>query len=368
MNENPRHHITPKQFIFVAVGAMIGTGVLSMPRAICESAGQDAWISIIIGALLPLLSLVLTQALCKKFPNLSLADMSRLLFGKAIGTIFIVIFLLYIIYINSIITRIFTEIAALYLLPKTPLPVTLFLSLTAATYIISKGLKVVARLDELLFYILLFALALQFPSLTVSDYTNILPVGGSGVMNILKGACETMYFFAGIELLIIIYPFIQKKENVVKSGAIAIALVTVIYVLVQIICILVFGTDAIKNIIWPAIVILKISDVGVIERLELFFLAMWMGLALRPSLNYGFSATFTIAKLFKIEKFKNFKFVAAGYWLLIFILAFIPKNTSDVFKYSSYTSYGFLITAIGYPIIFNVTAIIRKMGVVNEKK
>ena len=63
MESNPRFLITSKQLIFIIIGCILGFGFLVLPREISAVAQQDAWISLIIGSFIPLVSLFLIAKL-----------------------------------------------------------------------------------------------------------------------------------------------------------------------------------------------------------------------------------------------------------------------------------------------------------------
>jgi len=55
--------MTSKQIGFMILGTLVGINFLTIPRTASEWAQQDAWIAVLIGALLPLVVLVLIERL-----------------------------------------------------------------------------------------------------------------------------------------------------------------------------------------------------------------------------------------------------------------------------------------------------------------
>ena len=54
---NKADFITSQQLVYIIVGAQVGIGIFSLPRVAAAGARQDAWMAVLIGALVPLLVL-----------------------------------------------------------------------------------------------------------------------------------------------------------------------------------------------------------------------------------------------------------------------------------------------------------------------
>lgn len=84
--------ITPSEVTFLLIGSMIGVGILSLPNDLVVVAKQDAWISAFIGAVYPLYMVIIASTLCKKHPKKNILALSKMCFGKFIGSILNIIF------------------------------------------------------------------------------------------------------------------------------------------------------------------------------------------------------------------------------------------------------------------------------------
>lgn len=360
MQDKSRFQITSKQAIFMIIGATISTGILSLPRVTTADAGQDGWLSIILGSCVPLLSLLLIERLGRRFPDLTIVEIASQLFGKLLGYVLIALFVAYLIFFESVVLRIGAEVTSMFALPRTPVSIIALLMIISIIYIAQKGAKAVGRLNELLFYIFILDLLLFLPPLKVADYTNLLPVAGAGLTAVAKGALPTAYAFQGIEILFMIYCMVTRKDEVLKAGVTALGIILFVYLMVTVICLLVFGAEVLQQILLPGIVLLKVVDIPVIERLEFFFLAFWIGLVSRPVINMCLAVSFSLTRLFKLDMEKYYSLTVIVVGIFIYIFALIPDNIVEVYKYSTYVGYGFFIAGIGYPVLFNFAAFLRK--------
>lgn len=83
----------------------------------------------------------------------------------------------------------------------------LFLFVAYASY---GGIKVIGKINEILFYATFIVFLIPLFSLKNANITNLQPVLGVGIKNIIKGIKETAISYSGFEILLIFYPFINR--------------------------------------------------------------------------------------------------------------------------------------------------------------
>lgn len=219
-----RFQLTSKQLTFYILGATVATVIFSLPRIASKTSGPDAWLAVIIGGAAPLLSLLFIHSLWRRFPGMTFSQLSVAIFGRWIGSLLVLGYVVYLVLLYAMAMRNGIEITNLYMLPRTPLPVIGFLMMSAVIYIASQGIQVAARMNELLFYMLILSLLLLMVPVFQGDYTNLLPVAGTGLGGILKGALSTTFAYAGIEVLLVLHPMVTRQEEVIKNGLISVAI------------------------------------------------------------------------------------------------------------------------------------------------
>lgn len=365
--DNSRFEITSKQLIFMVVGSEIATGILSLPRTLSAEAGQHAWIAVIAGALVPLTSIYLISTLYRGFTDPDFVSVSRILLGKVLGNFLVITFVLYIIFFQGIVVRIFAEITKIFLLPRTPLYIILFFILLPVYYAVSKGGRVVGRLNEILFWILLMNLLVLLILIPLGDYTLLLPLGGIDYAGLLKATRESFYSYTGVEVLLVLYVMVGKEEEVFKAAVTGQVIVVILYLFTVIISLLIFGFESIQYLTWPVLNLLSVEHIAVLERLEIVFLLFWLGIGARPAINLSLACNYSI--------YRFLDFASDGYYVLISILtaaaiyfiAIWPADLLEVFKLANYAGFLFLFTSLGYPILYHILKLMRK-GVINGEK
>lgn len=352
-----RFQITARQYLFILIGSATGSGILSLPRMVNKEIGHDGWISVFLGGIVPVVSLLLIAAMFGRFPGMDFFEIAEKVFGKLISKIFLIIYTVYIIFVVAASLRIFVEITGIYILPRTPIQAVMISFLALIIYSIKNGSRLVGRFNELAFYVLPAILLLMLASLTTADFTNIMPVGEAGILKIFQGTLISAYSYASTEQALVYAPMVKNTKKVLGYGIIAMAIVAFMYTYVTVICTLVFGENAIQTIIWPPILLYKIVAIPVIERLDIFFVILWITVAVRPSVNYLFVAAYSASRIIKIKKHEHFAFICVLVAVLIFLLDIIPRNVEQFFALADILGYGYYVAGIIFPLMFIIASL-----------
>ncbi|MBO8159130.1 endospore germination permease [Thermosyntropha sp.] len=365
--DKDRFEITPKQLVFLVVGSEVATGILSLPRVLSAEAGHYAWLAVILGVTVPVLSIYFIVSLYKDFSEPDFIKVSQLLFGRFLGFVIVVLFSAYIVFFQSIVIRIFAEITKTFLLPRTPIFVILFLILFSVYYAVSKGAKTVARLNEILFWILLVDLLVIIILIPQGDWTAFLPLNELNVTGLLKGAKESFYSYAGIEFLFVAYVMVNRKEKILKAAFTGQLIVLLLYLMVVVVSLLILGPKSLQYLIWPVLDLLSVRQIAVLERLEIVFLVFWLGIGARPVLNLNLASAYSICRLLKLDNRKYYIWVTLLVVLAIYIIALIPDNLVVVFKLADFAGSMFLLISLGLPVLCHIVKFFRKGRIGYEK-
>ncbi len=81
-----KDRITTSQAVVIIVNYILGTGILTLPRASVEKVKTpDVWISVILGGILAMVSGVIMVKLSQQFPEKTFYQYSQDIVGKWIG-------------------------------------------------------------------------------------------------------------------------------------------------------------------------------------------------------------------------------------------------------------------------------------------
>lgn len=330
-----------------------------MAETVGREAQQDAWLSVIIGVLLPLLGLSLVVLIGSRFADYTFAEYVELILGKWLGKLLALFFVCYCVAYGALVARIFVSMLKIYLFPRTPIWALVGLILLVTIYLVAHDVRVLARVSELMFYEGLVVVLVFLVIIPKIDVTFYQPVGYAGLENILKGTYYTIFAFLGVELLLVFYPMVQNKRQVFKDGLVAIVIVILFYLLVTLAALGVFGPVLIGELRFSLMVLQKINLVPVFERVEFFFIIIYVIIAFRPIAVALFAARYTSEKIFSINKPIH---ISLAIFLLAFVLAQLPRGLEHALLINNYVSLVGVAFLTVIPLMLWVIASLRKIG------
>lgn len=356
---SPMHQINSRQLMFIITGGQVGTGMLALPALLCQEAGQHAWMCILLGALVPLVNMLVIEKLGSRNMGLNMVAMFQSLLGKAGGTVAAVAFAGYLIASITVLVNAFARLIQVYMLPRTPLWVIILLGMICVVYAGSKGGQVVGRINETLFFGLVLSLFfIVIPTYYSHEFTNLLPLGELDAGDLLSGMFFSLYTFAGGEILLVLYSQVDKPEEVKGAALRGLGLSTATYLIVTVCCLLVFGPDRIVRYTWPGISILKVAQVPVVERFEFYFLAIWVGIVLRRAIIPVFAAALTLAQLFRMEERSAPVVLAVG--IIVWGCSLLIPSVAVNFWLVQYYSLVYLLIGFCFPLLLLLISWLRK--------
>ncbi len=233
----------------------------------------------------------------------------------------------------------------------------MMLLLLGVSYLAIESVKIVGRICELFFYLLLLLVLFVLPPLKEANILNLLPIADTGINGINKGVLASAFAYSGSLSFLVIFPFIKRQEEALRSGLKAIILVILAYLFFVLVCLLVFGGDFITGIRWPVLMLLKTVEVPVIERVEFLFLILWIGVIYRINAIYLFLGSFSIARMCGMKEHKLIVFAILP---LPFLATLWGPNILQWDKYANWLGISGIIIDILFPVGLLTGAILLK--------
>ncbi|ERI93041.1 spore germination protein [Clostridiales bacterium oral taxon 876 str. F0540] len=297
--------ITANQYSFIIIGTMIGIAILSAPKDLIKESGQDAWISVIFGMMYPFYLVIMGILLFRRYPDKNILQISKICLGSIGGGLFNFVFMLQFLFFAA--TRsaglddILQTYIASFLTPAKLIPAFIL----AAAFTASFGLKVIGRVNEMIFYLMLILVLCPIAVLRDGSILNIMPVFQNSIEKIFVGSIQTVYSYCGVEILFIIYPRIADKENMMKASLKAVIVTALIYVWFVFSTIYYLDIDIVPKYGWPFLSVTSSINMPVINNFRYIFLFLWSIVALKTISNYFFTFTFIFNDFFKGLDFKK---------------------------------------------------------------
>lgn len=316
--------LTENQLTCILVGSMIGSSVLALPADVIKDAQQDGWISCIFGLIYPIYMLFIANYLYKKFPKENILILSKKCFGKIIGTIlnfiFVSFFLLILTEAASGIANLL-KIYMIFFLDKNKILITIFLP---AAFVAYKGIKPLGRANEIVFYLTLVSFLIPIVALKEGMMINVMPVFGSSVVNMIKSTKETALAYSGMEILFLIYPFLEENKSLKKCGLMSLLITGSVYTWFTFITIYYLGIDVVPKFIWPVVTATEALTLPIINSFRYVFIVMWTLIMIKIIANYYYSFTFGLNEIIKKVQRKDFILIM---YPVIFYISSKYKNT-----------------------------------------
>ena len=324
--------ITVSQTVIVITNFLLGTGILTLPRTSVEAVKTpDVWLSVAFGGLIALLAGFIMVKLSMEYPEKTLYQYSRDIIGKWPGGLFSLLLICYFLATSSFQVRSVTEVMGFYLLEETPLWAMAMVFLWSGIYLITGGINPVARLYEIIFPItVLIFLVVIFMSASIFETDNLRPVLGKGIVPVMQGVKTTSFAYTGIEVLLIIVPFMRKPEQALKATLIGISFPIVFYMITVIMVIGALSIDGVTSRTWPTIDLMRSFEIRglIFERFESLLLVIWiMQIFSNFTISY-FAAAIGLSQLLK----RRMEPILFGLLPVIYLIAMTPKNINQLFQ------------------------------------
>ena len=310
--------ITYQQFMYIIIGTMVGTGVLTLPNQMAKIAHQDGWLSALIGAWYPLYIVIAAIYMAKKFPKDDIFSLSKKCLGKFIGSIVSLVLTFQFFIGMASVTAGFTNIARVYiaqfLTPIKLIPIILMVGLYG-TY---QGLKIVGRANEIVFYLMILLLFIPLVALRDGSLLNVSPFLGSGVKNILKGSMQAGFAYTGVEIIFLIHPNMIDKKNLKSAALKSVAIIAFIYTYLTFMTIYYIGPDIIEKPHWSVMLINETVNLPYINSFRFIFMYLWSIIIFKTVINLYYSFTYGLSNSF--IKLKQQKICFLIYPIAIYIV------------------------------------------------
>jgi len=355
--------LTPSQFTLTLKAIIVGIGTMSIPNYLIRISKQDAWISILLGAVYPIYLVIIANFLCKKSPKDNILVLSTKCFGNFLGSIlnfiFISFFLLNLTLELSGYSNVF-RVYAVTFLKNYQVLLTVLVPIAFVSY---KGIKTLGRLNEVSFYLSICLIIIPAGILAYGSFLNLMPVFGSGLNNIVKGSKNSVIAYSGMEIIFLIYPFLKDRKKLLKCGLVSTAIVVFIYAWVTFGTIYYLGVDSSQKYLWPVLTLADSVKIPIINSFRYIFISLWSLVEFKCISTYYFAVSYGLNQ--SIKKISAKTFTILLYPIIIFI-SFLYGNPTTHSYYVQHIIPVYVIFNLIYVSIVAISIYFKKG--INYKK
>ena len=361
MDNKETNSLTSYEITFTLLGSIIGIYLLKAAGDVTKNAHQDGWISMLLAGLYPLYIVFIASYIIKKHPKDNILTLSKKYLGTIIGKTLNFIFLLQFLFYLTFLIASIIKMLGTYKISFLPPIKTTFVIVTVGAYAASKGIKTIAKVNVVVFYFLLFLIILSFIPLRDGSSFNIMPVGGSGMINIFKGLGASFQSYNAIEVILLMHPFAQKNVSVKNAALKAVFLVSIIYTWFIFITIFYLGTDLIPKSFWPSIMVFQSIHIPLINNFVTVFMLLWTAIFLKSISNQYFFVTFILMDFIKIKIKKICLFI----WPVVVYMSLLFSKEPKYSEYFSSLAIYILIFNLSYVTIIALLIFLKQNKVKN---
>ncbi|GFN36692.1 GerAB/ArcD/ProY family transporter [Tepidimicrobium xylanilyticum] len=356
-----KDRISNQQIKALLVTTAIGVGVLSLPSDVAMILENDGWIAILLGGLIPIPIILMTNRLLKMYPNKSFFEICKQVMNPIVAYLFFILFFIYTIVVQSYVSRLFAEVIKAYLLETTPIGVIILAMLFSVSYIARSRIEVLARVAVMVYPIILaFPILLLVVNLPDLDYTNIFPLFNINYGEIPNGVVTTYFSYIGYEIVLLAFNISDDKSNSLKYSLRGLYTVIGVYLIIFFVTLSQYGIYQLKREIWPTIAVIKEINLPgyFVENLDGIMMAVWVMVVYSTLGSFSHMAGIALKEIFRTKTHEVFIPLLIP---IIYAISLIPDNLITTYKImGSFLNYLALIGTIILPTITFIVAYIKK--------
>ncbi|MCM3628407.1 spore germination protein [Paenibacillus glycanilyticus] len=360
--------ITTLQFFWILAVIELSMTIWLTISPTISAVQQDAWISILIGGLIGLVTTFIYARLSAMHPGHTLVGICRRVFGKWLGTVVMIYFMLGWFSVTVVILRAMTDFIQLVLFNKTSNWVICLIMIANMLYISYRGgLAAIGRFSQitgpLFFTIVLLTLILNVINL---EYKLALPVmHDHSVMKVMHASLVHTSFLSESILITMLIPLMIQSGKASKTALWAVGISSTLVLLTTASVTMTFGSELSGQFIYPFFNMVRfISVLEFIQNMDVWVIFVWLfGVFVKLSV-YLTLTSHGIAELANrsIRK-KSVLFLIAAY----FVCAMLPMNIANVITdyYNIWLPYIYWPNMVVIPCLLLIISLIRRKQLAN---
>ncbi|GAF20865.1 LOW QUALITY PROTEIN: spore germination protein [Bacillus sp. JCM 19047] len=208
------HQVSSFFALFLVFFMQIGVGIFTFQKSIAGIVGNDGWIAIMFSAASVLVVIRLIYYILDD--GMTIADIHTRFFGKYVGKIVDVFFILYFCLFASTIVVIYVDMVIIWVFPDMYHGILIFIMLALALLFTRSGFRTIMGLSVLTIF-------MTVPLLLYSNYPqgllqvhNLTPVWNHSIRDVMSASREMTFQFLGFEVLLVAFPFIKNAKHSAK--------------------------------------------------------------------------------------------------------------------------------------------------------
>ncbi|WP_113674231.1 GerAB/ArcD/ProY family transporter [Vallitalea guaymasensis] len=315
---------------------------------------SDIWISILVAIGITCLIVVAYCRILARYPGKNLYEILITVFGKIIGNVISILYVLYCFYVGALVLStfiLFTNVVGLINTPRSIIAIGVILLVIIG---LKYGLEVMGRWSEFSVRIIYPIILLTIPlMLTMVEAFNLTPVLADGIQPIAKGAMEMITFpFAEVITLILIFSTksISKSKSIYKVFIYGLLLGGFVLFCTHVSAYLCLGKYAYSSSYFPIYSAVSRINIGdILQRIEAIIAIIFIMSGFVKIAIYLLAGCKGVAVLLKLE---DYKFIVTPLSIITLVVSLTTvSNIMELNFHIYYYNYMAILMQIIIPII-----------------
>ena len=327
--------------LMIAVPSIvIGVGILSLPKHLASvTIAADGLIPILVGGVLAIFTTWMVAKIASNFPGQSFFSYASCIVTKPVAFVLTLLFAIIFLQIAIFQIRQIADVSKQYIFESTPVEVIALTFLLVVIYAVAGSRAGLFRLNmmflPIILFISLFVIVFSFKRFE-SGY--LFPMFETKLSDYMGGLGTAVSSYTGFAILWFYIALVKKPKKAPKSAALGMCIPVVLYAVIYIVCIGVFGNEVTRNLMFPTVELAKEVEIPgeFFERFESLFFTIWiMAIFNTTALSLDISV-FALTSIFKkLSKIKVLLILSP----LIYITAMFPKDYIEMSLFGTYVGY-----------------------------
>ena len=351
--------ISPHQFMTLGSAVLMGGTFVLIASEVTAASGRDGWMTVLPGFVVGIPYGLMVLSLLLQYPNKNLLQISEIFFGKWIGKSIGIIYILIMGYYGGLLVAMLGNMYRT-IMPLTPLWVFYLGELLLVLCLLGSGIEVFARFSEVIFPVIVIAVALNVVlAIPQIEEGELLPILSEGIKPLFFGALKVMpfsmiyiLFLSGISTFL---PTSKQDLGQLKTGVWrAVFLVGILNMMVVFIQILVFGPRETIRLGNGILVLGKSIEISrTVAGIESLFMGVWLGAMVIKISAFSFMMSWGIETVFNLKGLKWNFIVGAVFLGIAFGFTRGPYMLREVSLVEGYLMFPF--ASVWIPILWGVS-------------
>ena len=297
--------------------------------------------------------------LASRFPGQSFLEYTSSLVTRPVAIILTLLFSVYFLSFTAYEMHVAANISKLYLFDRTPVEALGLVFLLVVVYAVSGSRAAILRINLMFMPIIFFiTTAVIFMNLNFFETNNLRPFFTTNWKGYLEAARDTSFSFLGFEILLFYIALSNQPKKAPKAAVIGTSIPLLLYLMIYLMVIGVFGPESTSQMIYPTIELAKEVEVPgeFFERFESIFFTIWtMTLFVTAAMAFDISLMCLKFVWPKVKKM-TFIFVLSPFTYLV---GMFPENQLSVSRLGDNISYAGIGFAVFLPALLLIIAKVR---------